>query len=182
MTTIILYGDEKEKRLGKILFNTLSNIGNINYFNTKEIICNNKKLTKKNFVLYEISDLENLDCKNCIFIFKNSFKIFNENLIKKNVVPIFATPNSCAANILSSANQPAITCGTSVKNTLSIAGTTGENIAISLQRYIKNLNGQTIEPQDFTIKLSKEIPLPFLLITGAVLLLTQENHITEYNI
>ena len=180
MIPIIIYGDEGEKYLGKIIFKALSNIGNVSYSNKNEISCYNKKFAKHSFCIYDTCFLKNLTCSKGIFIFKNSFSNLNYNIFNQNFIPIFNSQNLQAAKILSTINKTAITCGTSDKNTLCIASVDKNKATISLQRYIKNFYGQTIEPLDFTINLTKEISIPLLLITCSVLILVDEKLPNEY--
>ena len=182
MIPIIIYGNESEKSLGKIIFKALSNIGNVSFFCKDEISCYNKKFSKHSFCIYDISSLKNLICSKGIFIFKDSFSNLNYNIFNQNFIPIFNSQNLQAAKILSTINKTAITCGTSDKNTLCIASVDNGKATISLQRYIQNLYGKTIEPLDFTVNLTREIPIPLLLIASSVLILVDEKLPDKYTI
>lgn len=182
MIPIIIYGDENEKILGKIISKALSNIGNVSYYNKDKISCFNKKFAKHSFCIYDVSSLKNLTCSNGIFIFKDSFSNLNYNIFNQNFVPIFNSQNLQAAKILSETNKTAITCGTSDKNTLCTASIDKNKITISIQRYIQNIYGKTIEPLDFTVNLTRQIPLSTLLIASSVFILTDDKLPIEYTI
>ncbi len=67
-----------------------------------------------------------------------------------------------------------MTCGTSVKDTLSVASLDYTNAVISLQRGLVTLSGELLEPHDIKVLLQSPIGVFPLLACCAVLLLAGE--------
>lgn len=102
----------------------------------------------------------------CIAVFCNSFKGKIEG---DNFLAIFSSENHNVIEMLSGSGNIAISCGMSLKDTLSTASITDEKKMISLQRAICTVDGEFIEPRDFYIK--SEYELYSSLAASAVLLL-----------
>ncbi|MCI5655098.1 MAG: hypothetical protein SOT80_04785 [Candidatus Pseudoruminococcus sp.] len=108
-----------------------------------------------------------------IAVFCSGFKgkIYGENFLA-----IFSSENRNAIDMLNGSSNIAISCGMSLKDTLSTASIADEMNMVSLQRAIRTIDGELIEPRDFYIKGNCE--LYSSLASSAILLLlgvTPEN-------
>lgn len=103
---------------------------------------------------------------NSIAVFCSNFKgkIYGENFLA-----IFSSENRNAIDMLNGSGNIAISCGMSLKDTFSTASITDEVSMVSLQRAIRTIDGEIIEPRDFYIKSSYE--LYSSLATSAILIL-----------
>lgn len=102
----------------------------------------------------------------CIAVFCNDFK---GKIVTENFLAIFSSENRYAIEMLNGSNNIAISCGMSLRDTLSTASITDDKRMISLQRAICTVDGELIEPRDFYIK--SEYELYASLAASAVLLL-----------
>lgn len=172
MFNIIVYGKKRDISISRTLIKCLSKYGGVQYSIPNETgfsgCC-----TTPSFFLLDLPRMDKFisDQKGCI-IFKNSFNKFSASLFQTHLTPIFDAQNMEAHKVLAGTNKIVITCGTSAKDTLSLASLQENLAVISLQRYIKTFNSDVIEPHDFTVKFSEKIDVYPLLSTCAVLLLS----------
>lgn len=68
--------------------------------------------------------------------------------------------------------NPALTCGMSLKSTITLSSFTDETAVVSLQREILNLNGFKVVPRDLTISLSKKTDSNIVMMIAAIFFLT----------
>lgn len=87
----------------------------------------------------------------------------------ENFPAIFSSDNSGAIATLSGKSGAAISCGMSLRDTLSTSSLDDEKRMVSLQRAIRTVDGELIEPRDFYISGKGE--LYSRLASSAVLLL-----------
>ena len=174
MYNVIIYGNGNSNSINETLIRALSNYGGV-HSHIENSISSHPESEKQKFLLYDLNKFPSISKCSGFLIFKKSFLPFDKNLIPNNFIPILDSHNLNAAQILKGTDKLAITCGTSSKDTLSIASLDDNTAVISLQRYVKAFNSKIIEPHDFTVKLSKETqPYP-LLVTCAVLILSEFN-------
>ncbi len=94
-------------------------------------------------------------------------------------IAIFSPDNTAAARSLAGTGAAAITCGTSPKETLSLASISDSQAVISLQRSLRTLSGEIIEPGDFSIQLTKKVDVFPLLSYCAIRLLSDMGEIKK---
>lgn len=151
MINIKILGNDKE------IFESISS--SIERYSNR--ICNHE-----NIVISPIlGDSEEI-AGNSIVVFCSNF---NNKLNGKNYLAIFSSENHHAIEALNGSGNIAISCGMSAKDTLSTASITDEKRMVSLQRTIRSIDGEIIEPRDFYIKSNYE--LYSSLAASAVLLL-----------
>lgn len=171
---IIVYGNNDDTSLDDIIFKTLARYGDVQFFSKDKLVCSSLKKSqpcKTQFLVYELEHLPDLINCNGIFLFKKSFKNLNENKFPKGFLPIVDEQNLSAIKLLEKTNQIVITCGTSTKNTLSFSSFSQTEAIVALQRYLQADNNTTIEPHEFTVKLSSTCEPNTLLIICTILLL-----------
>ena len=181
---IIVYGSDEDTSLSNILLKTLSRYGDVSFFNKNKLVCGSFKKSqadKNQFLVYEMETLPNIIEGNGIFLFKKSFKILDESKFPTKFLPIVDEQNLNAIKFLERINQIVITCGTSVKNTLSFSSISHTQAIVALQRYLQAEN-TVIEPHEFTVKLSSVYEPSTLLIICTLLLLAEIPSINGYEI
>ena len=74
--------------------------------------------------------------------------------------------------ILNKSKNPTITCGMSLRSTITASSITDESAMISIQREIKNIYGLTIPQGDIPVRLTKKTDDYQIMLIVAILLLT----------
>lgn len=98
---------------------------------------------------------------------------FKGKVCGKKFLAILSSENRNAIDMLNGSGNIAISCGMSLKDTLSTASITDEKRMVSLQRAICTIDGEIIEPRDFYIKSNYELyaslaASAILLLLGAI--------------
>lgn len=106
---------------------------------------------RKNIFISSVSENFEEIPNNSIVIFCSNFK---NKICGKNYLAVFSSENHHAIEALNGSGNIAISCGMSAKDTLSAASITDEKRMVSLQRTIRSIDGEIIEPRDFYIKSS----------------------------
>ncbi len=143
-----------------------SSYGKIQLYNGKVLNFNQAP----DFNIYESEQIPKTSGTKGILIFKNNFKNILDFVNINNFIPVVDTYNTEAVNILKRANIATISCGMSAKDTLSISSLDYSSALVSLQRNIKTLYDNIIEPHDFVVELKKET-LPYPLLASCAMLL-----------
>ena len=165
MIPIVICGDKSDDCISKLIKRILS----IYEFNG---VCE----------LIEDENIPNIDMDhNGIVVFKNSFKVNKKKVYFKNFISIFESQNTKVKDMLRLEKNKVISCGMSLKDTLSISSLDFSSAMVSLQREIINLSLTKIEPHEFKISFDNNIgPYP-LLASVAVLLLIDTPKYKKYN-
>lgn len=177
--TVIIYGDEKEKETGETIKRSLSHYGEVHYYKSGETIFSSGG-ERGPFLIYELKEPHRLEGIKGLFIFKDKFSEFPLNLKDSEIMPVVSAQNPSAAELLNGTGKIAITCGTSQKDTLSIASLGLTTAVVSLQRYLTTISGRVIEPHDFQVKLKKETQVYPLLVACAALLMAEIQSVEGY--
>ena len=167
MTNIILLGDLNDGSISNALVPALERYGGVKYVSQA---CIYENTASPGFFLCDCERMPELKFESGIIIFKNSVTEQNNIYIPDNFINIMETKNERAAAMLQSINATALTCGCGPKDTLSIAGLENSSAALSLQRNLRTLSGDIIEPRDFNVKFSvKRSPHQILSVCAALL-------------
>lgn len=169
MTTIILCGDKNDKNLHRALSRALRNYAG----GSTEIrpLSADSSLKQARFSIHDCEKIPAFLQGRGIIVFKNSFSGEGEKLKFANFVPVFCAHNQKAAEVLEGTGKTAITCGTAARDTLSVASIDFPKAVLSLQRDVKTIFKDILEPHEFKVHLQKQIALDDLLISCMVLLL-----------
>lgn len=167
MTNIILLGDLNDDSVSKVLVPALKRYGGVKYVSRA---CIYESTGSPDFFLCDCELLPELKFSNGIILFKNSVLEQKDICIPEDFINIIETKNARAEAMLQSINAVALSCGCGPKDTLSIAGLGNDSAALSLQRNIKTLSGEIIEPRDFNVNFSeKRSPHQILSVCAALL-------------
>lgn len=109
-----------------------------------------------------------------IAIFGSKLKKNSELRIGFPWISVLESDNLAATRALIGTGAVAITCGTSSKDTLSLASISDNQAVVSLQRSLRTLSGMVIEPADFTIRLTGHYNVFSILAYCAILLLLEK--------
>jgi hypothetical protein len=179
MVNIILCGDVKDTSVSQALISALSTYGGVIYSSPERVF---QSGSTPQYFLFEYETLPEIGLQNGIVLFKNSMLPQKPVALPSDFLYILETKNVRAAAFLKGSGVTVVTCGTSSKETLSIAGLEEDTAVLSLQRTLKTLDGQMVEPHDFTVKFSGSRSPHQLLTVCAVLLIAGEDSLKGYQI
>lgn len=104
-------------------------------------------------------------------IFTERTHRFREQKFPIGIIGICEEKNKTAFETFKKSNNAVITCGINNKNTVTLSSINGDNLLITLQRTLIDINGNHIYPCEFKISLTKPYS-PFSIMSAfAVLLL-----------
>jgi hypothetical protein len=170
MTTIFLCGKRSDNAVSDVLAGALRQYGMVQYFNG-DVLKRYSEKTEPEFCIYDCEELPKLELPSGILLFKNSFLPTKKPEIPMGFLTVFGSHNSRAASALKGTGLIAVACGTSAKDTLSVASLTDSSACVSLQRNVRTVTGEVLEPRDISIELCRQLGPYSLLATCAVFLL-----------
>ncbi|MBE6821501.1 MAG: hypothetical protein E7518_00090 [Ruminococcaceae bacterium] len=168
MIPIILCGKSNDTAILDALVPALSEYGNVLCFGPQKLTGNADK--EADFIVFDCEKLPSIDLKTGILLFKNSFEAQGPLQVPDGFSCILDSQNLHAAAALRGSCAAAITCGTSSKDTISIAALDETSASLSLQRSILTISGTVLEPHDFTVSLRPSLGPHRVLAVCAVLL------------
>ncbi len=180
MTNIILCGKAIDTSMSCALLPALARYGGVQYYSPERLARLGDD--EMQFLLYDCEKLPQIELNSGIILFKNSFNSPDHIKIPRGFFCILEMKNTHAAEMLNGTGTAAITCGTSSKDTLSIAGLDETSAALSLQRSVMTVDGSILEPHDFTVKLMSKLSPSRILAVCAVLLISGIDSSQGYNI
>lgn len=168
MVNIFLCGDSKDTSATQALISALPKYGGVRYSGPDRVFeCG----SSPKYFLYEYEKIPKIELKHGIVLLKNSTPLQDPVPFPPDCLCILESKNVRAAALLKGSGTAVVTCGTSSRETLSIAGLEESNAALSLQRTLSTLDGQMLEPHDFTVKFSEpRSPHQLLMVCAALLI------------
>ncbi|GAA6514610.1 hypothetical protein [Merdimmobilis hominis] len=98
--------------------------------------------------------------------------------IPKHGIAVVATASPQVRKAVAQSGLPAITCGLSAKDTITLSSSTADSLLISLQRGITSFSGAPVEPVEIPLTLScPRNPLLVLPVAAVLLLL---DHLPQF--
>lgn len=165
MNAIIFYGDKNDDKIKNAIVRALSNYNKLNSISLYE---------------YEdIADSVNILNKSGIFVFKNSSSD-KQVIIPKGFIAVFSDINLDAISKLEKLDIPAVSCGMSSKDTISVSSIDDYSVMISIQREILLFSGEKIEPHDFCVFLKEKLDIYPLLVASLTLILSDVSTQDKY--
>ncbi len=171
MVTIILYGDLKDKKITKNLIDYLEGKCNIMHQTPYKMTCYSVKNSLKDVLVIETDILNFVENSQAIFIFKNSISN-NINLKINSGINILVNSKNFKAIdfLIQSKFKNIVTYGCFSTDSLTLTDFGDESKILCLQRGIKNLEGDLIEPFEITVSECK-VDVDMLPIYGVKILL-----------
>ena len=180
MTNIILCGKANDTSISCTLLPSLSKYGGVQYYGSDRITLLGED--KMKFLVYDCEKLPQIELDSGIILFKNSFNASEQIKIPSRFLCILEMKNVHAAELLNSTGTAAITCGMNSKDTLSVAGLDETSATLSLQRSVMTVDGNILEPHDFTVRLMSKLSPNRILAVCAVLLICGIDSANGYDI
>ena len=151
----IITSPEKETYTRNVLYRDFSSQHDQVLFITKQNIDNIKNIR---FETILIDTEDTLDEEILIKILKNSKNLIINSDIVDNI------------NFITKSNLQLITFGFNQKSTVTISSVTNENILMCIQRKIKNISGEIIEPQEIKININDNLRIIANTVIGVQIL------------
>lgn len=168
MTDIVLCGDPDDTSIAEALIPALSLYGGVRYSSAERIL---ERGIQIQFNLYECEKVPSIEIPRGIILLKKGIMSQKSVMIPDGFLCVLETKNYHAASLLKDTNATVITCGTSTKDTISLAGLENTGATLSLQRNLPTLSGELLEPHDFNVSFSKiRSPHQILFVCAALLL------------
>ncbi|HEX2986497.1 MAG TPA: hypothetical protein VHO71_06770 [Caproiciproducens sp.] len=180
MTTILLCGKMNDTSFRDALLPALSEFGSGIYYNSQSLFLFGKG--EPDYLILDSEKIPEIKIENGILLFKNSFDSQEPAHVPVGFSCILESKNFHAAAILQETGAAAITCGTSSKDTISIAGLEENNAVLSLQRSVMTINGDLVEPHDFKVTVHSGIGPHRILAVCTVLLILGIDSSAGYSI
>ncbi len=169
MTNIVLCGDSGDSSVSSALIPALALYGGLKYAGPDHVF---ERGVSAQFFLCEREEIPRIDLASGILLFQNSIRQQGPFSIPSGFFCVLQAKNSHAAALLKTAEATVVTCGTSTRDTLSVAALESSGAVLSLQRSLPTLDGKVLEAHDFTVSCSKERSPNQLLAVCAVLLIS----------
>lgn len=144
-----------------------------------------KKLKGKTILIFTKENIENL--KNITFetilILSNNEEVLCKreivkNIIKKTSYLVINSDEEINLNLLENMDLNVITFGFNSKSTITASSVRDEGILLCIQRNMKLISGDKIEPQEISIrKVEQKVPTNIMMGIATILLLYGENDI-----
>ncbi|MGN1458412.1 MAG: hypothetical protein ACI4XP_10775 [Acutalibacteraceae bacterium] len=169
MKKIVICGDCGSESLTRAIISACKNNGGVAVVSENGISETNDN---PYFLIVKLQNPYEINCKNGIIVFGKA--VGNKTKIKtEKTVALLDTANTNALSIVRGSGCAVIGCSMSGHDTISVSGLAGfPTKMISLQRTIRTLDGDIIEPHDFRVRLKEEISVYPLLAGCGVLLLS----------
>ena len=161
---VIIFSNRKSKTEQEI-------IEILKQFGATYISDNNIYYQDSSFTIISAYKNTKLNIKKGIALFLDDTKKFENQILPINIIGICEENNKQALEIFYKNKIPAICCGMNAKNTITLSSLNNDDILISLQRTITQLNGNIIEPAELKINLKKQYQPFSVMASIAVLLL-----------
>lgn len=169
MDTVILFGQQQQEYSDFIA----GELGKRHFVHCVFPGCVETRGNGQNPPLLLIGKNEHLKVKYpCVLVFAHNQTPYSLDICGQ-VISIVDETNTRALSMLRQCGQAVVSCGMGQKSTVSIASISEDSAVVSIQRQMKTLTGELIEPHDLKISLRrplKEFPLMslcvLLLLTG----------------
>lgn len=171
MHFIVLYGDRDDGALGKALFRALGQQDIALHLSSGR--AEGTLTPPPRYLITEYETPPRLNVGRGIFVFKDKVSCPMPVKVPKGFIAVAHSASAESLTLLQQAGCPAVVCGMSSRDTVTLSGLQEPSAAVSLQRKIVDLQGNAIEAQEIPVKLSSPLEGYPLLAACAVLLLTQ---------
>ncbi|MCL1832358.1 MAG: hypothetical protein FWG45_05545 [Oscillospiraceae bacterium] len=155
MTVINVIGKASDKALGEIILSQLSNSYRVTYIKSKSLV---QEGNGYEIVVADFTELKSLYAPECFIVLKNGGAVPRIPLPEKTII-VVNSENIDQLNALRGVGCTVITCGASVKDTLSCSSygfaDDDNSVMVSLNREVTAFSGRKIQPLEIPLKLPK---------------------------
>lgn len=127
--------------------------------------------TKSRFTVVTVYKKTNLVLDSGIAVYTDNTNRFKAQKHPIGIIGICEENNTSAFEIFKKSNNAVITCGANRKNTLTFSSANSKFLMMSIQRTIIDQNGNTIDPCELKIELTKSYSAFSVMVCAGILLL-----------
>lgn len=179
MKNIIICGDCGSKMLTKSVIRACAANGGASVVENNKVY---ETAANPKFLVVSSDNISEIECKSGIIVFGKMLDSLRSDMKTGKLIPVIDTANIKALNIVRNSGAAAIGCSMSEHDTISISGLTGfPTKMVSLQRTVRTVDGDIVEPHDFLVKLSETTAIYPLLASCSVLLLSGISTLKGYS-
>ena len=173
MNTVLLYG-KKDSDLELVLFETIRAVHySILHITGNTISLIPPQAVQPDFLVIDNFFVPNLLITKGIVVFKQGISVFQKGIdIPQDYIAVVDPENEEAIAMLKKNSMRTVTCGMSAKDTITYSSIDPECAIVSLQRELKTVGGEDLDPGEFPIKALSCKKDFALLAAVAVLLLS----------
>lgn len=173
MDTVLLYGNDKDNAVAGTLFAAVRAMGGAALHMTqKAVSLIPPGAERPEFLVLEKSEMPEMHVGGGIIVFKQGLSVFQTNFTVPGGFSAVVDPvNEEAVRLLKKSGLQTITCGMSLRDTLTFSSIDIDSAVVSLQRTINTLHAETVEPRELPIRFSRgRDPFALLAAVGVLLL------------
>lgn len=170
MVRILLCGDKTDKRFTKRLCRVLKEYGGVLYVSENKIF---ETHVKTDFLIcdYEFLDFSNIS--GALLIFKPDLKNAKGRIyLHSDTVCIVGGENETALQLIKGSRTLALTCGMSLKDTVTLSSVAETGAVVSVQRELVCLGGEAVGPCEVKVTFTSRYTDYETMVICAVLLIT----------
>ena len=173
MTTVFLYGTDKETETTDVLLSSIRSLkASALLITSKAISMLPPDVSQVDYLILDNANIQTIHIDKGILIFKKEIGSDIEYEIPEEFVAITEPDNEKAIKILQKNSLQTVTCGLSQRDTLTFSSLDTGKAVISLQREIKDLAGKSVLPHEIPVVYQTKFRDYPLLAATAVLLLS----------
>lgn len=166
MIKVVLFGERKDQKLAEALVKRLSKFFHVFY--TDFLSCGEVGEGRE-IVVVQTKSMKHIGCENVIVVFLPHASV-PDIIINGQVICLVCSDNKEQIWRLAEQSIPAITCGFSNKDTITVSSSTERAITLALQRQITTLGGAVVEPMELTLSAEDIQQQNEWMLTAALLL------------
>ncbi len=166
MVSIAVVGPAQDKRITSLLRGFLPKSSNVLWVGPHGIFVPPKPPA---LIVWDTPWPEELNCPCSLVVLKQSMTDFSGLCLPPCQGVVLGSDNSAALNFLAGSSIPAITCGLSGRDSLTLTSMTENSAVIALQRNLPRHDGSYTEPMELPINFAHTVDRYALLCGVATL-------------
>ena len=127
---------------------------------------------KAELLVADSCTFESIESDLALLIFKDTEQFSLETVKAKQIVAVVDSRNAQLVSFVSSTKLPAITCGLSPRDTITLSSIAVDSAVINLQRTVTCFDGSVVEPQEIPLKIGSEIDNYTLMALASVFIMS----------
>ena len=150
MLSITIAASKHDKAFWQAIKTTLENNFSVIYACERQLIVNGDK---PEMIIADIGSFDAIQTDETIIIFKDKLNINIDSSSMHNVIAVVDSSNEKLMRFVAATKLPAVTCGLSARDTITLSSISRDSAVISLQRSVVCLDGTQAEPQEIPVNI-----------------------------
>lgn len=170
MTKVILFGERKDRRLAEFLLRNLSKFFHVCFYHNSDSLVEFGE--GEELLVIKTDSVYRAFSKDTIILLLPSAHPEMLETITGSVFFVVRSSMHAQLRKLAQKGISAVTCGLSGKDTVTVSSYFENNITIALQRELRTVNGELIEPMEFLFQTQGKTDQNDVMMLASLLLLT----------